>query len=101
MTTTITALEVIQLPFRVTEFDEDGLVALARNFATIEENLGKLQVYMNDVGLSIINNSGTLIGNIVLEGLDAAKPAIDVREGHWFYWATDTHKVYLLRPNPA
>ncbi len=35
---------------------------------------------------------------IVTWGLDADKPKCYQRKGRWFYWATDTEKLYLLMP---
>lgn len=94
---TITRTDIIQLPFKIANWDEDGLVALSRNFTVIEEMLGSLQVYMNSVGYTTINNSGDALDKIVLCGLDADKPEKEERDGTWFYWAEDSEKLYLLR----
>ena len=53
--------DIIQLPFRITELNEDMLLALNRNFSEIERILAQLQLYEKSTGKAINNkviNSG-------------------------------------------
>jgi hypothetical protein len=94
----LTSVEVINLPFRVGEWDEDGLIALNKNFTAIEEALAQMQVYMNNYGFTTINNSASLFESLVMIGLDAGLPKVSEAQGRKFYWATDTQKLYMLTP---
>lgn len=92
---TLQKVEVVRLPFRVLEFDEDGLIAIDRNFKEIETKLSQLQSYMNNVGFNVIAGGGG--DAILLSGLDAQKPSSGHGlEGKVFYWATDTRKLYAM-----
>lgn len=91
----------IRLPFRVTALNEEAVTALNLNFKEIEYRLSVLQKYMKAKGYAAINESETAqaADTIVVVGLDANKPGgIVNRAGQWFYWATDTRKLYALLP---
>ena len=92
-----TESEVLQLPFKVTKLDEDGLVAISRNFKAIEDILSAMQSYMNKTGYAAINNANNLFDSIIMVGLDADLPGVNETNGRRFYWAYDSQKLYLLK----
>lgn len=91
--------DLVRLPFRVSEINEDMLMALNRNFTEIEYYLSQIQTYMNTYVFNDMDELLETLDNLVTEGLEADLPTDLVnRNGRWFYWATDTRKLYLLRP---
>lgn len=68
--------DIIQLPFKVTSFSEDALVALNRNFSEIERYLSILQLYMKQTGKVLIDNSvqeGESYNSVIITAVDGIK----------------------------
>ena len=90
---------VIRLPFRLTDLDEDMLVALNRNFAEIEFYLADLQAYMNNTGYASIASTEEFLNNFLLSGPEADLPTGLISDnGMRFHWSTDTKKLRILNP---
>ncbi len=68
--------EIIRLPFRITELNDDALTQLNRNFSEIEYYLSSLQKYMNETGYSAIEGNDEFQAKAITHGLDADKPVI-------------------------
>jgi len=72
--------------------------------ARINENFKILEMTLNnkigtDSGSIIDSTSGLDVASLVIIGIDAQKPKVNKRHGRLFYWAYDTEKLYVLRPN--
>lgn len=89
--------EVLNLPFKVTALDQDGLIAIVKNFQAIEDMLQAVQIYMNQIGFAAIIDSNNLFNNLIGIGLDADLPKVRETYGRRLYWAYDTKKLYLLK----
>ena len=96
-TTVVSSTEVLNLPFKVTSLDQDGLIAIAKNFQAIEDMLASMQLYMNSIGLDAINNALDIFNRIIMIGKEADMPKVNEAKGRRLYWAYDTQKLYLLR----
>lgn len=68
--------DVIQLPFKITEFNSDMVVALDRNFKEIERQLSSLQLNMKAISggsvRSVVDTISTIEGNAQLALANAA-----------------------------
>jgi hypothetical protein len=76
--------DVLRLPFRITEFNEDMLVALDRNFKEIEDRLSTLQLLMKSISGGSINDivdTVLLIKNNALAALANAAAAQETADG--------------------
>lgn len=95
----VTSVKPIRLPFTVEAFDEDAILAINMNFKQIEYHLSMLQAYMNSKGYTSLSIPASSTENIVLYGLDHTKPQnMIARDKRYFYWATDTRRLYALFP---
>lgn len=87
----------ISLPAKLTELDEDAIRRLNLNFKEIEYHLSVLQAHMLSHGYGSLQEVTGKADTVVIVGPDADKPqGIVARNGIWFYWATDTRKLYAL-----
>jgi hypothetical protein len=76
--------DVLRLPFRITEFNEDMLVALDRNFKEIEDRLSTLQLLMKSISGGSVNDivdTVLLIKNNALAALANAAAAQETADG--------------------
>lgn len=61
---------------KITQFDEDMLVFLDRNFEEINQMFTAMKNYMDSQGTSLINLSDEFRENAILHGLAADMPGL-------------------------
>lgn len=97
---TTESVNVIRLPYRgISDWSEDSLVALNRNFSEIEFYLGQIQKYMNESGFTAYKDLSEFMEHAITYGLDAQKPRItnSMKKYYKIYIAEDTKKAYYAR----
>lgn len=100
--------EVIQMPFRITEFNEDMIVALDRNFKEIERLLGILQLYMNKIGEAADKKANMVIDDNFKINADYIDGEIthlvgDIEKGQGSVTITDENGIMIVdnKENPT
>ena len=100
--------EVIQMPFRITEFNEDMIVALDRNFKEIERLLGTLQLYMNKIGEAADKKANMVIDDNFKINADYIDGEItylvgDIEKGQGSVTITDENGIMIVdnKENPT
>lgn len=82
-------LSLINENFKILELKFQGM----NNLINDDGSIGDI-----DITIQELAEMALMAEFIVTWGLDAEKPKIFQRKGRWFYWATDTEKLYLLMP---
>ncbi len=77
--------DIVSLPFRLTDFNEDMIVLINRNFAEIERMLSQLQMYEKKVGKPINENYNNFVGTVYPSDLENIQNQIDGKITSWFY----------------
>ena len=101
--------DIVSVPYKLTEFNEDMIVLINRNFAEIEQMLAQLQMYEKKIGKPMNESYHNFVDAVYPGDIENIQDQLDGKITSWFYdyvptllnepassWITENDKIAHL-----